>query len=87
MKGIVQVKLLLLADSKIRIEVEDTGVGIKEEEIELLFQKFSQGEEAIIKRIEGSEYGTGLGLQISKMLIELMGGRIEVRLNLKTKRS
>jgi len=57
------------------IEVEDTGIGIKEEKIEHIFEEFRQ--------IDGSttrEFGgTGLGLSITKKLTELMKGKIEVK--------
>ena len=55
-------------------QVEDTGIGIAAEEIPLLFEKFKQIGE-LRQRVHG---GTGLGLALSKKLIELHGGTIEV---------
>ena len=56
----------------VRITVEDTGIGIAKDRQALLFQRFSQVDNA-----GGSKYGgTGLGLAISKELTELMGGSI-----------
>ncbi|KAI9348043.1 hypothetical protein BDR26DRAFT_853856 [Obelidium mucronatum] len=54
-------------------EVTDTGAGMSKEETERLFQRFSQMSKT-------NEYGgSGLGLYISKNLVELMGGKMEVR--------
>lgn len=58
-----------------RIEVEDTGIGIKREELRLLFQPFSQLSDFRTR----SYHGTGLGLVISKTIVAKMGGDIEVR--------
>ena len=57
------------------ISVEDTGQGIKEENIEKLFNKFERLEEEDNTSIEG----TGLGLAITKKLVELMHGNIVVQ--------
>ncbi len=57
------------------ISVSDTGIGIREEDLERLFEAFSQLEDAKTKRHEG----TGLGLMITKNLVDLLGGRVTVR--------
>ena len=54
-------------------EIEDTGAGIASDEIDSLFEAFSQTETG-----RESQEGTGLGLPISKKFIELMGGEIEI---------
>jgi PAS domain S-box-containing protein len=59
---------------EIHFAVQDTGIGIPFDKLDLLFQSFSQIEPSSCR----SESGTGLGLVISKKLAELMGGRIWV---------
>ena len=58
----------------LKFEIADTGCGMKEEELQKLFKKFSQ------THAEGShrQIGSGLGLWITKTLCELMGGGIKV---------
>lgn len=56
----------------IRFSVQDSGIGIKPEDREKLFKPFSQADEST-KRVYG---GSGLGLSISKQLVEMMGGNI-----------
>jgi signal transduction histidine kinase len=55
-------------------QVEDTGIGIPEEQLSLLFEKFHQLETPYRRRYGG----TGLGLALTKQLVELHRGRIEV---------
>ncbi len=56
-------------------EIEDTGPGISADEIEHIFEPFARGSEASA----AASGGTGLGLTISKMLTDLMGGELTVR--------
>ena len=61
-------------DCKLQIIVSDTGRGIKEEQMDKLFTKFSRLDEDKNTTIEG----TGLGLAITKSLTEMLGGKIVV---------
>ena len=54
--------------------VQDTGIGIKEEDIEHIYESFQQ----LDMNINRKEEGTGLGLAITKNLVQLMGGNIQV---------
>lgn len=58
----------------LRISVTDTGMGIRKENLDDLFSSFKRVDEGDNRYIEG----TGLGLNISKQLVEMMGGRIYV---------
>jgi PAS domain S-box-containing protein len=55
--------------------VKDTGIGISEEQQKIIFDRFKQAEDGTTRKFSG----TGLGLAISKELIEMMGGKIEVK--------
>ncbi|MEH1835039.1 MAG: GAF domain-containing sensor histidine kinase [Nostoc sp.] len=65
---------LWVEDNTAIFQVEDTGIGILEEQLPLLFEKFQQLDTPYRRRYEG----TGLGLALTKQLIELHRGRIEV---------
>ena len=56
----------------IRFAIHDTGIGIKPETLDNLFEDFTQADASISRRYQGS----GLGLSICKRLVELMGGEI-----------
>ncbi|MCR4923915.1 MAG: response regulator [Lachnospiraceae bacterium] len=59
----------------LKVSVSDTGIGIKPEDIERLFSKFDRIEEKRNRKIEG----TGLGMNISQSLLEMMNSKLEVK--------
>jgi len=61
-------------EAQIKFAVHDDGIGLSEEQIENIFNAFSQATKATSKKYGG----TGLGLTISRKMVELMGGRLEV---------
>ncbi|WP_421195178.1 response regulator [Aeromonas enteropelogenes] len=71
----VSIELAHLHPMRIRFSVRDTGIGIAEEKQGQLFQAFTQLEAGNTRKYGGS----GLGLNISQRLVELMGGRITVQ--------
>ena len=72
---IVQVERLNKTHSNVIIDVNDSGIGLTEEAIERIFNKFVQADGSIV----GQFGGTGLGLSISQQLAEKMGGTIKVQ--------
>lgn len=56
------------------LDVSDTGIGIEPEKLETIFEAFRQGSEGLAR----SYQGTGLGLTLTKKMIELLGGKISV---------
>jgi signal transduction histidine kinase len=58
-----------------RVSVADTGVGIPDDDLKDIFDKYAQAR----SRATRSEKGTGLGLYITRQLVELHGGKIEVK--------
>jgi PAS domain S-box-containing protein len=71
--GTVIVDCALPSPERVRISVKDTGAGLSSENLAQLFQPFNRlGQEA------GGEEGTGIGLVVSKRLVELMDGQIGV---------
>ena len=72
-RGTVVVDYTVSAADRIRISIKDTGAGLRPEKLAQLFQPFNRlGQEA------GGEEGTGIGLVVTKRLVELMGGAIGV---------
>jgi len=61
-------------ENEIEFYVKDTGAGIQVERLEIIFERFRQGNESLSRNYEGA----GLGLSISKAYVEMLGGRIWV---------
>ena len=60
---------------ELQFDIRDTGIGMKEEDLELIFESFRQINMNRTRKIEG----TGLGLSITKQFVELMDGTIDVK--------
>ncbi|MFN7716768.1 MAG: response regulator [Pseudanabaenaceae cyanobacterium] len=72
--GSIMVRLEAYEDSCM-LEVQDTGIGIRDDQLEHLFERFRQAEGSVNRSYEGS----GLGLALVKELVELHGGTISVK--------
>ncbi|MDB5907608.1 MAG: hybrid sensor and regulator [Massilia sp.] len=76
--GVVQVRVRALLDSDsdtmVRFDVQDSGIGMSKAEVADLFKSFHQADPSTTRKYGG----TGLGLVISKQLVELMGGCVGV---------
>ena len=59
-------------EQSLRIEVADTGIGVSQDQIDRLFERFTQADASVSRQYGG----TGLGLAICKRTVELMGGKI-----------
>jgi signal transduction histidine kinase len=59
----------------LRLDVTDTGLGIREENLERIFTEFFREKRSETRELEGN----GLGLSIVKRLVERVGGRLDVR--------
>ena len=73
-EGKVEVRALRLTDSRVGVQVRDTGVGIPSEQLHAIFEPFFQ----VGRTLTSPAEGTGLGLAISRDLARAMGGDITV---------
>jgi signal transduction histidine kinase/CheY-like chemotaxis protein len=72
--GSVTIRLLCLGEGRFVIEVQDTGIGIADDKLAAVFDRFSQADESTTREFGG----TGLGLTITKQLVGMMEGTISV---------
>lgn len=73
--GSVRVHVGTEPDGALCFEIQDTGIGMSQKQIDHLFDDFMQADSSITRRFGG----TGLGLSIVRRLIEIMGGEIDVK--------
>jgi CheY-like chemotaxis protein len=72
-KGSIEAGYLKIA-GELKFFVRDTGIGVQQDRLEIIFERFRQGSELLIRNYEGA----GLGLSISKGYVMMLGGRIWV---------
>jgi signal transduction histidine kinase len=72
--GFVEISVSVREGGRFELLVKDTGIGIKREDMQRLFREFEQLETGTGRRFEG----TGLGLALTKKLVQLQGGSISV---------
>jgi signal transduction histidine kinase len=73
--GDVTISVTVLDDRFIQIDVEDTGIGIIEKDLEYIFDRFFRSERTEVQVVDG----TGLGLSITKSFVDMLGGEIWVK--------
>lgn len=73
-KGVITISTIIHSSRGLTLTVADTGIGIRPENVERLFAEFEQIDSGVSRRYEGS----GLGLALTKKIVELQGGTISV---------
>jgi len=71
-RGKIALKVLPMDGARVHITVQDTGLGIPPDKLEAVFQEFTQVDTSTTRKVGG----TGLGLPISRRLVEMHGGRL-----------
>jgi signal transduction histidine kinase len=72
--GKIKVQTSLLDDGKVKVTVQDNGIGMSQQEQEQLFRQFFRSENPLVRE----QSGWGLGLHVTHRLVELLGGKIDV---------
>ena len=72
--GSIQVRALSEGEHQVRIEVRDTGIGVRPDDLERLFIEFQQLDSGTAKKYAG----TGLGLALTRRIVEAQGGQVGV---------
>jgi signal transduction histidine kinase/CheY-like chemotaxis protein len=76
--GVIKMKATIKNSTEISVtmsfEVKDSGIGLTDEQMKIIFDPFTQGESGTVREYGGS----GLGLSITKNIVELMGGKLSV---------
>ena len=73
--GTIEIGYSVRTDNMIEFSIKDTGIGISENELQFVFDRFRQADETSTRKYGG----TALGLAISKACTELLGGKIWVK--------
>jgi len=73
-RGRVAIKVRPESEGSFRLEVEDSGIGIRPADLKLLFTEFRQLDSSASKKYQG----TGLGLALTRRIVEAQGGKVEV---------
>lgn len=73
--GNIYVNITCDEDNYVYISVRDTGIGIQENKLDIIFERFRQADQTLAKKHEGS----GIGLSLVKSLVEMHGGSVSVR--------
>ena len=74
-EGVITVTVEDLDEKNIQFQVKDSGIGMTQEQVDKVFKPFTQADEKTTRKFGG----TGLGLTITKMFAEMMGGKIDLR--------
>ena len=75
-EGSVKIGVSLTEEgSRLCFSVKDTGIGLKDFDLKNIFEKYTQSRDVTYRKQTGNTRGTGLGLGISNMLVQVLGGK------------